>query len=436
MITYELGKSNLPLYEELFERLKDDILSKNLKGKLPSKRELASHLNISITTVMGAYSELLAQGYIYSVIKKGYYVNSEISLIKKQKVKTNFTSQKHINLPNLSLPNLENLNFPFSTWKKLMNQNSPKFLQSVPFKGSFELRSAICNHLNEYLGIKTEPNLVVVGAGAEYLYTLIAQLLGTNKTYATQNPNHIKIRQIYESLGAKCISLEDINSKSLNGVDFLHISPTNHFPTGKTLSIQKRIELIKWVNSNKFIIEDNFSSEITLNGKIISSLKNLMPQKVVYVSTFSKTLLPTLRISYMVLPEELMVKFEKNLSFYSSTVPIFEQLTLAKFIQDGYFEKYLNRLKKLYKNKKTAILEELMKFNDEFNIKIFDSGLSLLIEFKENDETIRDKFLSFGYEINFVNDYYWDTKSDKSYAMIDFLNLDAKDIANLLYKIV
>lgn len=442
MITYELGKSGLPLYEELFENIKSDILSGKLKGKLPSKRVLSNHLNLSVTTVMNAYSELLAQGFIYSEPKKGYFVSSGVLLLKNRNFKKPLKIEKEpIKLINLSLPNLENLNFPFSTWRKLMRENSSKFLQSVPYKGSFELRVAICKHLNAYLGLKTKPNLIVVGAGAEYLYTLIAQLLGTDKVYATENPNHLKIRQIYESLGAKCLSLDSLNELNLKGVNYLHISPTNHFPTGKTLSIKTRLKLIEWANDSKqrYIIEDNYSSEMKLSGRVISPLKNLAPDRVIYMSTFSKTLLPTLRISYMVLPQNLMAEFEKRLSFYSSTVPIFEQLTLAKFINDGYFERYLNRLKKLYKTKKSEILDKLtLNFKGKFEIKSFDSGSVILLKFRKNDDEIRDIARNLGYEINFTSDYYWvekeATKPARSCMMVDFL-ADESKILNLLYKI-
>ncbi|QKF64395.1 PLP-dependent aminotransferase family protein [Campylobacter corcagiensis] len=442
MITYELGNKNLALYEELFECLKDDILSGKISGKLPSKRALANHLNISVTTVMSAYSELLAQGFIYSVPKKGYFVSSGVLVLENQK------SQKPLKLKNrqkelinLSSPNLEFLNFPFSTWRKLMRENSLRFLQSVPYKGSFELRAAICKHLNAYLGLKTKPDLVIVGAGTEYLYTLIAQLLGTDKIYATEDPNHLKIRQIYESLGAKCLSLNTLDESNLKQVSYLHISPTNHFPTGKTLSIKTRLKLVNWANKeNKFIIEDNFLGEINLSGRAISPLKNLAPNGVIYMSTFSKTLLPTLRISYMVLPENLMSEFEKRLSFYSSTVPIFEQLTLAKFIDDGYFERYLNRLKKLYKTKKAELLIKLTKFEDKFSIRNINSGSAILINFKKSDDKIREIFKNLGYKINFTGDYYWvDTNQDKpskSSAILDFLSIEIDTLMKVLKSVI
>lgn len=442
MITYELGNKNLALYEELFECLKDDILSGKISGKLPSKRALSNHLNISVTTVMSAYSELLAQGFIYSEPKKGYFVSSGVLVLENQK------SQKPLKLKNrqkelinLSSPNLEFLNFPFSTWRKLMRENSLRFLQSVPYKGSFELRAAICKHLNAYLGLKTKPDLVIVGAGTEYLYTLIAQLLGTDKIYATEDPNHLKIRQIYESLGAKCLSLNTLNESNLKQVSYLHISPTNHFPTGKTLSIKTRLKLVNWANKeNKFIIEDNFLGEINLSGRAISPLKNLAPNRVIYMSTFSKTLLPTLRISYMVLPQNLMSEFEKRLSFYSSTVPIFEQLTLAKFIDDGYFERYLNRLKKLYKTKKAELLIKLTKFEDKFSIRNINSGSAILINFKKSDDEIREIFKNLGYKINFTGDYYWvDTnqeKPSKSSAILDFLSIEIDTLMKVLKSVI
>ncbi|NLY04491.1 MAG: PLP-dependent aminotransferase family protein [Campylobacter sp.] len=440
MITYELGNSNLTLYEELFEYLKNDILNGTLKGKLPSKRSLASHLNISITTVQNAYSELLEQGFIYSIEKKGYYVSKGLTISRKIKFKQPSTKKDMSKqLKNLSIPNLETLNFPFATWRKLTQNNSSKFLQTIPYKGSFELRSAICNHLNEYMGLKTTPNLIIIGAGAEYLYMLLVQLLGRDKNYATENPGHIKIRQIYESMGAKCISLNSLNSENLSGIDYLHISPTNHFPTGRTMSIKKRLELIKWADLSpyNFIIEDNFSSEMKLSGRVISTFKSLNKDKVIYISTFSKTLLPTLRISYMILPENLMHKFEEKLSFYSSTVPIFEQFTLAEFIEKGYFSRYLNRLKKLYKTKKNDLLNELNspKFSSKIDIKSFDSGSMILLNFNKNDNYIRQKANSFGYTLNFTSDFYYDQKPQKSYALIDFLSMSSDEISKLIYEI-
>lgn len=434
MLTYVLKKTGKPLYEQLYENIKNDILNSTLKGgyKLPSKRSLAAHLNISIITVQNAYNQLLIEGFIYSKQRLGYFVNKGIKPIKKEIFISIKKDEKQTYL-NLSSANKSS--FPLSTWNKIIREiiSKSNVYQKVPFNGLDELRSAISKHLFEYQNLKTDKDLILVGAGAQYLYILITQLLGKDKIYALENISDIKIGQIYQSLGAKCKFIDMDKSGMItsalqkSGSNIAHISPSSNFPTGIIMPIKRRSEILEWVNlkNDRFIIEDEYLSEI--RDKVIQPLKSMNSNKVIFINTFSKTLLPTLRISYMILPPNLMDKFRDKLSFYSSTVPIFEQLALAKFIKDGYFERYLNRSKKEANLKKSKILQII---KDKSIIKK-ETLTHILIKSNLSSSKLKQKLKKEKFLINTLDDYRYNGNFKETIALID-INSSIENIAKFL----
>ena len=249
----------------------------------------------------------------------------------------------------------------------------------------FELRCAIAEHLREFRGIDADPNCIVVGAGTEYLYGLLIQLLGFDKVYALEDPGYRKIAQVYESYGVQYrftpMDKEGIDPKALekSGADILHISPSHHFPTGIVTPIARRYTLLDWAarSENRYIIEDDYDSEFRLTGKPIPALQSIdSADRVIYMNTFSKSLASTIRISYMVLPTALAEAFYKNLGFYACTVSNLEQYTLAKFISEGYFEKHINRMRIRYKQKRPHLKrDEALRFVKVAKIDAEDAGL-------------------------------------------------------------
>ena len=446
MLTYMLYKnSKTPLYMQLYKNVKNDILNGVIKDKLPSKRSLAHHLNLSVITVENAYNQLIMEGFIYSIPKKGYYANKGIKKqiikpLKAQNLDKNSNKNFKKNLINLSFSVANKPFFPLSTWKKLLREvlsnDDNEIYQKVPFNGTLKLRLAIKKHLYEYHSLICNENNIIIGAGSQHLYTLISQLLGNNQIYALENPSDTKIGKIYKSLGVKCVFL-DIDKSGMSyekllksSANIAHISPSSHFPTGILMKAKRRSELLKWASlkENRYIIEDEYMGEI--RQKIVPTLKSLSDEKVIFLNTFSKTLLPTLRISYMVLPPNLTAKFKENLSFYSSAVPIFEQLTLAKFINGGYFERFLNKVKKQNLIKKESFLDNFQNLKTN-SLKVNFNENHAFINSNLSSEKIKKLALKNGFFINTMSDFYYKNPPKKSTFLIDF-NSNIQDVKKLL----
>jgi GntR family transcriptional regulator/MocR family aminotransferase len=298
--------------------------------------------------------------------------------------------------------------------------------------------------------MNVDPDQIVVGAGTEYLYSLLIKLLGKDKIYCVENPGYKKLRSVYESNGAVCryVNLDDdgMNVDALKscGANVAHISPNHHFPTGITMPISRRYELLAWSNeeSGRYIIEDDYDSEFRLNGKPIPPLQSIDAcEKVIYMNTFSKSLTSTIRISYMVLPEHLANLFFERLSFYANTVSTFEQYTLAAFISQGYFEKHINRMRLRYGRKRARILEMIRNVYtpDECRIIENGSGLHLVLEFNTDipDRELQRRLRKRKIKIASITDYYMDDViRDKHQFILNYssLNMDGLEEAFLEIK--
>ena len=346
-----------------------------------------------------AYDQLVAEGYIYSMPKRGFYVTDfkkAIEIEKKNITKdmVPLTSGDSGYLADFSSNQTQSELFPFTIWKKMvrevLNENQMQLMTNPPCGGILYLREAIATYLKEFRGMTVLPEQIIIGAGTEYLYGLLIQLFGKDKIYAVENPGYRKIPQIYKSHQVQCeyINMDDdgVNVSELEEkkADILHITPSHHYPTGIVMPISRRYELLSWASKgeNRYIIEDDYDSELRLSGQPIPTLQSIdVSDKVIYMNTFTKTFSSTVRISYMVLPGHLLDQFYKKLSFYSCTVSNFEQYTLAKFIQEGYFEKHINRMRIRYKQKKDLILKEMKRCGllKLAKIDAEDAGLHFLL---------------------------------------------------------
>ena len=374
MLTYELKKSpGVPLYEALYRCIRSDILSGALAPgtKLPSKRALAANLKVSKITVEGAYDQLLAEGYLRSVEKVGYFVEDT----------AHPTAPAHNPVPPapvpqepvpLDLTGSGTVRFPFSVWSRLQRQvmldYGERLLLPLPNQGIYELRRAIADHLADFRGLHADPEQILIGAGTDFLYNLLIQLLGRDKTYAVEEPGYSKIRKIYAAGGVNCISAPmdslGVRPEALENAQVLHISPSHHFPTGLVTPVNRRQELLDWAAQapDRYIIEDDYDSEFRFAAHPMPAMRSMdRRDRVIYMNTFSKSLAPSIRISYMVLPGPLMSQFQEMLGFYSCTVPSFEQYTLARFLSQGHFEKHINRMRKSYKSTRNRLMEILTR---------------------------------------------------------------------------
>lgn len=341
-------------YLQLYEQLRKDIAEGVYKygSKLPSKRIMAAETGISVIPVEHAYALLCDEGYIEARQRSGYFV-----IYKDSDFTASSEAYSVVPPPNCNTHNAAT-EFPFSvlakTIRRVLSDYNKKILVKSPNYGCAELRIAICGYLARSNGIAVLPEQIIIGSGAEYLYSLIVQLLGKNRIFAIENPCYDKICRVYRANGIKCDMLklgkDGIMSDELEKSDasVLHVTPFNSFPSGVTVSASKRHEYICWAQKrNGYIIEDNYDSELTISKKNEDTIFSLANQgSVIYLNTFSKTIAPSVRIGYMILPEGLLNEFESKLGFYSCTVPVFEQYVLAELIQSGDFERHINRVRR------------------------------------------------------------------------------------------
>ena len=426
MLTYELKKApGVPLYEALYRCIREDILSGRLQPgeKLPSKRALAANLDVSKITVEGAYDQLLAGGYICSREKIGYFVETVETVRLPQSAPTPPAEKTD---PFVDLTANGPADFPFSVWSKLqrqvMSDMGEKLLIPMPNQGLWELRQAIASHLLQFRGMQVSAQNILVGAGTDFLYNLLIQLLGRDKCYAVEEPGYDKIRKIYAAGGVNCLSAPmdegGVLPDGLENAQILHISPSHHFPTGIITGIPRRQALLRWASNgpDRYIIEDDYDSEFRFNAHPMATMQSMdRAGRVIYMNTFSKTLAPSIRISYMVLPPALMEQFQETLGFYSCTVPSFEQYTLARFLQQGHFEKHINRMRKFYKTRRNRMLSAIQNspLADRLTILEENAGLHFLVK---ADTTTTDRELvqrckDAGIRIRSLSSYYHSPES-------------------------
>ena len=423
MLTYELKKSpGVPLYEALYRCIRGDILSGKLTAgeRLPSKRALAAHLEVSLITVEGAYSQLAAEGYISAREKVGYFVES---------VTVNAPMPSKMPQPEapaasrlLDLTSNAPAKFPFSVWSRLQRQVLLDFghqlLDPLPYQGCGALRQAIAQHLAGFRGMQVDPEHIIIGAGTDFLYNLLLQLLGTDKIYALEEPGYEKIRQIYHAAGAKTISAPmdpfGILPEKLGDAQVLHISPSHHFPTGLITPPKRRQQLLQWATEGQnWIIEDDYDSEFRFDAHPMAAMYSPEESsRVIYMNSFSKSLAPSIRIGYMVLPPALMDQFRRQLRFYGCTVSGFEQHTLARFLSGGHFEQHINRMRKFYRTRRNRLLTilENCPWADRLTIEEADAGLHFIVHVQTDlDDPALEAFCArLGLKVNSLSRYYHD----------------------------
>ena len=281
------------------------------------------------------------------------------------------------------------------------------------------LRQSIAGYLKDFRGMTVQPEQIIIGAGTEYLYGLLIQLLGHEAVYAVENPGYQKIGKIYRNYQVNWtyIDMDDegveVSQLEEKKVDIVHISPSHHYPTGIVMPISRRYELLGWASKGegRYIIEDDYDSEFRLTGRPIPTMMGIdVSGRVIYMNTFSKTLTPTIRISYMVLPDKLVEVFHRELGFYSCTVSNFEQYTLARFIRAGYFEKHINRMRNCYRKRREALLQTMKAGGLFHHADLIErgSGLHFLLRFHtgKDDHVLQQELSQKGIRMRPLSDYY------------------------------
>lgn len=456
MLTYDMAaRGECSLYEYLYRCIRRDIEQGAVAAhdRLPSKRALAAHLGVSLITVEQAYAQLIAEGYVYSRERSGYFA-SALPQLPEADARTgahgaaeSAGAHRSRRTPSISgadrassghacreaaggggqparrgdgapadadapdapplLADFASGDAPFNEqayrlWAKALRatiaaENPDEAFMRLPGTGSPRLRQAIASHLSTFRGLSVDPGNIVVGAGAQVLYGLVVQLLGRNRAYAVEDPGYPMLGRIYPANGARVAHIpmeaDGISAKALaaSSASVVHVMPSHQFPCGVVTSIARRYELLAWAAEapGRYIIEDDYDCEFRLAGKPIPPLASIdAAEKVLYMNTFSRTLSPSLRVAYLVLPPHLMERFQRELGFYASTVSALDQVALARLIEGGGYERHINRYRTAHRALRDQLAAALREAAPDGALRLedADSGLHCLLAMRGADE--------------------------------------------------
>ena len=494
MLTYDLrSRGTSSLYEFLYQSIREDIARGRIPcgTKLPSKRNLAQHLDIGVATVTAAYDQLITEGFVRTEQRRGYFVE-DVSEFRckpvtpqvkdsssedgtsvgaecgaqdaaagvfaahgaqdarfddasagpnsRHRETARSSADTASDAPAAETPHaIERARdpeyfvdlkanrtsvslFPATVWGRYMREAlslpSDNLLRSIPFNGLPELRRAIASYLRRTRGMDVSPDCIIIGAGSEYLYGRLLQMLGPTTTFAMENPGYRKFAAISKAFGNpwRPVPIDEsgllVDELEESGADVVHVSPANHFPTGIVMPIKRRLELFEWANRarKRYIIEDDYDSEFRYSGRLIMPLfADDASDKVIYLNAFSKTMVPSLRISYMVLPPKLLACYVDTMSFYTCTVSSFEQYALARFIDEGHLERHINRTRNFYRRQREAVLREIAQspLAEISHVEERNAGTHFLLYVRTRltHDQVRQRGAEQGLNISLFNDY-------------------------------
>lgn len=407
-LTFSLdSKSKSPLYEQIYNYIKGEIHTGKLSAasKLPSTRALAQHLQVSRSTIELAYEQLISEGYVETIPWKGYYVSDLFGMyrieteeghkgVESREIKENY---RYDFTPN----GIELDYFPYATWrritKKVQNEQENEIFQLGDQKGEEVFRETIASYVHQARGVNCDPSQVIVGAGNDYLLLLLQFLMGSHHIVAMENPGYLHGYRIMSRLFEKVeavgsdkygMSVEELRQTD---ADIAYVMPSHQYPLGTVMPIKRRLELLSWAceKAGRYIIEDDYDSEFRYKGKPVPALQgNDRQGKVIYLGTFSKAIAPSIRISYLILPEELLKLYEEKGRAISSTVSRIDQMIINEFITGGYMERHLNKMRGIYKMKHDTLMNALKVFPKSCRIRGENAGVHLLLELpKEIEES-------------------------------------------------
>ena len=402
MITLEEKNRSKPLYFQIYLHIKREIHEGRLKAgeRLYSKRKLAESLGVSVNTVETAYSQLLSEGFIEARPKSGYYVCQidELNFVRnagKRGLAKGGEDKTETDIIDFSTDGVDWERFPYNTWIKLIkgcfNEYNPGILKSPPPEGDYELRKAVAGHIYRYRGVSCSAGQIIIGAGMDNLLNIICGLLGREYSVIMEEPVYRESYSVFKYNGHR-VGLIPVDGEGLMtdrrpsvGKAAVYITPSHQFPLGMTMSAARRVKLLNWASAaeGRYIIEDDYDSEFRYNSKPIPAVQSIDGNgRVIYLGTFSKTIAPSVRISYMALPPGLMDEYNRRFTKFSTSVSALEQEVIAAFINGGHYERHLNRMRKLYGEKRAVLLEELGKLGDAISINGENAGHHLALRLK------------------------------------------------------
>ncbi|AXY07674.1 GntR family transcriptional regulator [Bacillus thuringiensis LM1212] len=445
-------KSKIALYVQLYEYIKKEIKDGTIPAftKLPAKRKLASYLQVSKNTVEAAYEQLLAEGYIESASRKGYFVCKveQMIYVEGSEAEVEEISFREENYKfDFTQTGVDTKTFPFTMYRKLINDvwqphNNELLFLGHP-QGELSLREEIAKYLYESRGVRCSASQIVLGAGTQILVKLLFQLLkGSN--YAVENPGYHRKMVVFEqgeekvqmlSLDRDGICMADLENSDANVV---FVTPSHQFPYGMIMPITRRTQLLQWAKKeeDRYIIEDDYDSEFRYSGKPIPALQGLDTDgKIIYMGTLSKALLPSLRMSYIVLPKNLIKKYQKEYLFYTQSVSRMDQEVIRKFLNEGYWEKHIHKMRVVYRKKRDRLVFEIGKyFSNRVEVIGEDSGLHILLKVHNGmrEEELIKEAAKYSIKIYPVSTYYKDDTAPENVVLLGFAILSEEEIAQAI----
>ncbi len=445
LLTYPFTEDRY-LYQQLYQFIKDDILTGRLtfNEKLPSKRKLSQHLGISQTTVEIAYQQLQDEGFIYSKPKVGYFVE-DIKTVNSAPRNTteDISLNEAVDRLSLTIEDSHQPKFPFQLFRKYardaFEMEQSVLLERGDHQGEPALRNEIRRYLYHSRGVNCKNEEIIIGSSTEQLFSLLTHLL-PGASYLLENPGYPTIRRVleYEHIPYRNIHVDDegiiVDELTGNG-SIVHVTPSHQFPTGAVLSAGRRTELLAWAAADEahYIIEDDYDSEFRYKGRPLKALQGMdSSEKVIYMSTFSKSIFPSIRIAYMVLPPLLLQRYRQLPHKPSITVPRHMQYIVTQFMQDGEFERNINRMRKIYKRKLELTLAALEPYKERINIRGEYAGMHFIVEVKGAD-TISDKIKQLDVKVNMLSDYMDEDKNEAyNHFVLGFGGLEDHDIEKVM----
>lgn len=444
--------SRFPMYRQIYDHIKNEIQKGKMKAgeKLPSSRILAKNLCISRSTVDMAYDQLLAEGYIESVPCKGYYVCQMEGIYfdrKKKKFPEVNSGQKPSDTVyrwDFALNGIAPGGFPHNIWRKLsrevLSQEGDSLFQLGDPCGEPGIRQAVAEYLHSARGVDCDPGQIIIGAGNDYLLMLLWVILGKNRKIAMENPTYLSAYYDFLHMGSHILPVGQdeqgirIEELEKTEADTVYVMPSHQFPMGMVMPLKRRTELLKWAGARegRYIIEDDYDSEFRYKGQPIPALSGF-DQKgcVIYLGTFSKSLAPSVRVSYMVLPRELMNTYLSLKHLFSVTVSRTDQKILELFLREGYYERHLNRMRAVYKNKHDLMVKCLKDMSHICTFSGENAGVHLLVEFcnglTEQEAVFRAK--ESGIKVYGVSEYrIQKTSKEENMVLLGYATLREEDI--------
>ena len=444
--------SRFPMYRQIYDHIKNEIQKGKMKAgeKLPSSRILAKNLCISRSTVDMAYDQLLAEGYIESVPCKGYYV-CQMEGIYFDRKKKEFPEVNSGQKPSdtvyrwdFALNGIAPGGFPHNIWRKLsrevLSQEGDSLFQLGDPCGEPGIRQAVAEYLHSARGVDCDPGQIIIGAGNDYLLMLLWVILGKNRKIAMENPTYLSAYYDFLHMGSHILPVGQdeqgirIEELEKTEADTVYVMPSHQFPMGMVMPLKRRTELLKWAGARegRYIIEDDYDSEFRYKGQPIPALSGF-DQKgcVIYLGTFSKSLAPSVRVSYMVLPRELMNTYLSLEHLFSVTVSRTDQKILELFLREGYYERHLNRMRAVYKNKHDLMVKCLKDMSHICTFSGENAGVHLLVEFcnglTEQEAVFRAK--ESGIKVYGVSEYrIQKTSKEENMVLLGYATLREEDI--------